>query len=130
MADFIDMKYTSKSQFELNMEELNMIPIGWANSLIPELEKELRAVLGKYLNDWIVVQAKEKYGQLRIYWTWNDRNYTNKEIKELDKICKKLNKIIDKYEQISLETCVKCGEESTTFSKIWTLPFCDDCEEE
>jgi hypothetical protein len=74
------------------------------------------------------VQAKEKHGVLRIYWTWNDRSYSNKEVKELDRICEKINKIINKYEQISLGTCAKCGKEATYFSDNWVLPFCEECK--
>lgn len=38
-----------------------------------------------------------------------------------------LYNIIDKYEELSWNTCIKCGKPATHTSKGWISPYCEDC---
>lgn len=58
-----------------------------------------------------VCQAKEKFGGLRFY--------VNDTSDECDKI-------ISKYESLSMETCEVCGEKGETRSGGWITTLCDE----
>lgn len=118
---------------EVNSTEehwLTDLPRGWVNSFGEKMCDELLAALGKYVNDFIIVQTKEKYGSIRIYWRWRDREYTKEEIEERNQLFYTLNPIITKYEEISYHTCVKCGAQATHYSEPWILPYCEKCFDE
>ena len=82
--------------------------------------EEIRRVLVKanYLNKYRVVQVKEKYGSLR----WYDDGAPSS-------IYRELQDVIDKYEAISVCTCIRCGRPATKISLGWISPFCDECAE-
>lgn len=94
--------------------ELDDMPIGWRNAFGIQLCKELRSQLIKEGNlfSFRIVQIKEKFGLLRIY-----TNYSSPEIQQ----------IIQKYEDLSWETCIDCGKPSTKISDGWISPYCNDC---
>lgn len=96
---------------------LDSLPKGWRKIIGIQLCKELKAQIinefgWKHLFKYKVLQVKEKYGSLR----WYDSN-TSSAI--LD--------IIDKYEDLSYNTCCNCGKPATKLSKGWICPYCDDC---
>lgn len=100
--------------------ELDEMPDGWRMAFGEQMCEEIREALLKEggeqaLNDYRIIQIKEKYGYLH----WYDAN-TNDEIQ----------KIIRKYEDISEMTCIRCGKPATKISKGWISPFCDDCANE
>lgn len=92
---------------------LTPIPIGW-HGLVVNLCRELKEVLiaNDLLDDYVVLQTKEKYGCLR----WYDNQAVTQDL-------------IRKYEKISEHTCIRCGKPSTHFSKGWYVPLCDECDE-
>ena len=96
------------------------IPDGWRKSIIPRLVDELVDVLGSHVDDFIISYCKEKFGELRVYW------YYENPIDD-DLLYDKIEEIIGKYELISRKTCVKCGRLATTQSRGWILPFCPGC---
>lgn len=96
------------------------IPDGWHKSIIPRLVDELVDVLGSHVDDFIISDCKEKFGELRVYW------YYENPIDD-DLLYDKIEEIIGKYELISRKTCVKCGRLATTQSRGWILPFCPGC---
>lgn len=97
------------------------IPDGWRKSIIPMLVDELVDVLGSHVDDFVISDCKEKFGELRVYW------YYENQINDDDLLYDKIEKIIGKYELISRKTCVKCGRLATTQSRGWILPFCPGC---
>ena len=115
---------------ELNdkMWETYFIPDGWVNTFITDMKIELANVLGSYVDDFIVRSLKEKYGVLRIYWTWKDRDYDDNESEDLELLTKEIEDIISKYENISKNTCVVCGESATKMTTGWIVPVCDNHE--
>ena len=110
------------------MWEADFLPEGWTDTFIPEMKRELANVLGSYIDDFTVFQIKDKYGSLRVYWSWADRNYTNDEAKDIGILTTDIKAIIRKYEKISEKTCVVCGKEATKMTDGWIMPVCDTHE--
>lgn len=110
------------------MWEADFLPDGWTNTFVPELKKELANVLGSYVDDFTVFQIKDKYGTMRIYWSWTDRKYSSSEVVDLTEISEEVEAVIRKYENISEKTCVVCGKEATKMTNGWVMPVCDEHE--
>ena len=96
------------------------IPDGWRKSVVPKLVDELVDVLGSHVDDFVISDCKEKFGELRVYWHYDNPI-------DDDLLYDKIEEIIGKYELISRKTCVKCGRLTTTQSRGWILPFCSGC---
>lgn len=94
--------------------ELDSLPDGWRVAFGDSICEELDNVIREQglLDVYRVVQIKEKYASLRWY-----SNIYNKEIE----------RIIDKYEEISKFTCISCGKPATKISHGWYQPFCNAC---
>ena len=88
---------------------------GWFK-LIYDLSEELEAEILKLpeseRENYCASQVKEKYGTLRFYMT---------------KDTPKMREIIIKYENISAETCERCGSSGTTRGQDWYVTLCDSC---
>ena len=110
------------------MWEADFLPDGWTSTFIPELKKELANVLGSYVDDFAVFQIKDKYGAMRMYWSWADRDYDNNEVNDLNELTKEVEAIVNKYEAISTKTCVVCGKEATKMTTGWVIPVCSEHE--
>lgn len=100
---------------------------GWVNTFGECMCDELLCALDKYVDDFIIIQVKEKFAEIRVYWYWQDREYTEQEQGELKEISNSLNTILHKYANISYQTCVECGKPATRYSRGWTLPYCSEC---
>ena len=70
---------------------------------------------GICLNDYEVVQVKEKFGSLR----WYDMNGNSS-----------IDEIIQKYEYLSAHVCIHCGKIDVPLYGGWISPFCDVCADE
>ena len=116
------------TELNIRMRESDFLPEGWTNTFVPEMKKELANTLGGYVYDFDVLQIKEKYGTMRIYWSWADRDYTSREIVDLEEISEIITDIINKYENISEKTCAVCGKPATKFTTGWVWPVCDEHE--
>jgi hypothetical protein len=84
---------------------------GWL-TLIRDMCKEVKYCVSK---DEIspFVQIKSKFGGLRVYTMDYNEN---------------MNKIIRKYEGLSLETCESCGSPGTRKGRgYWVTTLCDIC---
>lgn len=98
--------------------ELEAMPWGWRKTFGLQMCKEIKQALlkaggRKALRKYRIMQIKEKFGGLR----WYD-SYSNKEVWD----------IIGKYEQISYKICIECGKPATCISTGWISPYCDDCK--
>lgn len=109
------------------MWEADFLPEGWTNTFIPKMKQELAGVLGSYVENFEVLRIKEKYGCLRFYWSWSDKDYTTDEEHDLMVLSKEIDAIISKYEDISEKTCVVCGKPSVKMTSGWVMPVCDYC---
>lgn len=103
----MDWKEDLKQQLISNFYEL---PKGWVESFLPSLIDDLFDILGGYAEDWIVLQAKEKFNELRLYWGWRDRNYSDSEQDFLISLTDKIEAVLDEYRLLSRKTCWKCGD--------------------
>ena len=78
---------------------------------------ELNELLIKYdfVDEYRIVQIKEKYAELRWYSNGIPMDASEE-----------YNKWLNKYEKLSEETCIVCGNKATHFQKGYILPLCDD----
>ena len=70
------------------------------------------AIKDGYLKSLRITQLKEKWGMIRLY----PNSYGDNVLK-----------VIQKYEKLSWDTCVKCGKPATHTSRGWICPYCEDC---
>lgn len=111
-TDEVDEKY------DYSYTELDAMPDGWRIAFGEEMCEEIQQALnelGEQANTFRIMQIKEKYGSLRFYTNW----YTSK-----------ISNIINKYEQISRYTCIKCGAPATKVATDWISPWCDKCADD
>ena len=85
---------------------LTSVGKGWA-SLVNRVFDKLETIKGSIK----IVQVKEKWGGLRIY-----TDYSNKE----------LDKVIYDAEKESLEICEVCGQPGKLRGKTWYYTSCDE----
>lgn len=96
---------------------LDDIPVGWkiafGEMMCEEIKQEL--VRCNYLDEFRIIQAKEKFGGLRIY--------TNGEPVDC-----KVQQIIDKYSTLSENICIICGKPDVPITNNgWISPYCKKC---
>ena len=93
---------------------LDDMPRGWKKAFGEQLCRELKEALVEddVLEDYRIMQIKEKFGQLRWYGNWESP---------------RIYKVLDKYESLSEHTCIECGGEGTMRNDNWISPYCDDC---
>lgn len=89
---------------------------GWFDLLYTLLEKieNIYSANNKSIDDFIISQIKEKYGELRFY--------ASSDIPEV-------NKLIDEYEELSATICEDCGKSGSlhTNSNGYMLTLCEEC---
>lgn len=95
---------------------LDQMPDGWRIAFGIQMCEELKEELLKYdyLNDYKVVEVKEKFGGLR----WYD-NGSPQDSKVYD--------IIDNYMELSEKICIICGRPATCYTLGWINPYCRTC---
>lgn len=95
--------------------ELDAMPKGWRKAfgikMCNDIKKQLKK--DKILYRWRIMDIKEKYGTLRLYY-----NYGSTELYDL----------IDQYERDSILYCIKCGKKAEYISKGWISPYCSNCK--
>ncbi|MDE7253819.1 MAG: hypothetical protein K2O32_12870 [Acetatifactor sp.] len=65
-----------------------------------------------------MVQIKEKYGTLRVYYNLEGEN----------DVARKISDITQKYEDLSETVCEECGREGTLRTDLpWIQTLCDTC---
>ena len=110
--------WTGKEVEDYDYEYTMLDPIedGWRIAFGEEWAREIQNAINKIPDEdrdkVYITQLKEKYGELRQYFSY----YT-------DDLCK----IIKKYEDLSRITCIKCGKPATKISINWICPYCNDC---
>ena len=106
------------------------LPVGWQIGFGEQMCDELMAALGEYVDDFIILQLKEKFSSIRLYWGWANRERTDEEAKALAYIYDEIEDIIDKYEGISYNTCVACGKPAEQWNEGgWISGWCKSCYE-
>lgn len=94
--------------------EWDAVEPGWNKAFGKQYLKGLKKQLkkDKMLYSWRIMDIKEKWGCLNLYC-----NYGSEELYSL----------ISVYEDISWNTCIKCGKPATHTSKGWISPYCEEC---
>lgn len=93
---------------------LDDMPKGWRKAFGDKFCEELLDAVKKadLLDDFKIIQIKEKFGALRVY----SNKYTD-EIFDL----------FNKYETLSETICIECGKPATKITLGWISPYCDNC---
>ena len=97
--------------------ELDVMDTGWRKAFGIQMCKEIKRALlqdggRKLLHRYRITPIKEKYGCL----CWYDMGGTEE-----------TNKIIAKYEYISIRTCINCGRSADYVTLGWIEPYCKNC---
>ena len=91
------------------------IPKGWI-----ALVNKLDADISKIYPDYVLSQAKEKFGALRYYLGATPNTVSNEDFK-------KINALINKAEERSCKICYECGKPANIQTKNgWYIPACKD----
>jgi hypothetical protein len=104
---------------------LDSVPTGWRDLFFKTLDS-LNNLLDNFNipRDKIVfLQVKEKYGALRVYWSFED--FIESDINWYMTI----SDLFTALEQETEKTCNVCGAPATWKSLSWILPWCDECKE-
>ena len=108
-------RWTDEIPKDYNYEytELDALEDGWKIAFGEQLCEELKEALIKTncLNDYRIIQIKEKWGFLNWY------SNTNEEIR----------KVISKYVEMSKYICKHCGKPATKVTTGWISSYCDEC---
>ena len=113
--DFDTGRPVSEDDYDYSYTVLDELWPGWRKSFVEQMCQEIYDELVEtgHLDDYIVEQAKEKFGFIH----WYDYGGTDRIDRE----------IIPKYEEISSRTCILCGAPATKRSTGWICPYCDKC---
>lgn len=103
--------------YDYTWTELDDFPEGWRKAFGEEMLEDLREDLIRvnYLDEFRIMEIKEKYGTLRFYIGGVPAG-------------SHANDIIDKYEHISSHTCICCGKvDVPVLDDGWVSPYCKKC---
>lgn len=94
------------------------MPEGWYKAFGEQMIDELNNLLEKwcFVEQYQIIQIKEKFGELR----WYDNGIPQYMYEEY-------YKWLDKYEELSRNTCIACGNKATHMQKGWIVPLCNRC---
>lgn len=90
---------------------LDSVPIGWQESFLSMCQK-----LDPFKEDFKILEIKEKYGQLRVYF------WTDDEVDEYGEIYNQVEEIINSYCNSTTTICLACGKEKSKKKYL-----CEDC---
>jgi len=104
--------------YDYGFTNFDDLPRGWIKAFGIQMCEELRDILidGDYLDNYRILQWKEKFGQLRIYSNGIPK-----------KIADQYYAWEAKYEKLSGETCYSCGKPGHLMKTGWILPYCEEC---
>jgi len=102
--------------YDYTWTELDAMPDGWREAFGELLCEEIQKELEKYnfVNEYNIVQIKEKFGGLR----WYDNGYPSGS---------RLHEIIENYSACSEYICIYCGELDVPCTDGWIIPVCKNC---
>ena len=108
---------TGKKLKNTNWIEIDNIAPGWRAAFGDKLCEEMNAIIQTWpveeQEEFYIIDIKEKWGRLCIY-----TSFTTDE----------LEKVIEKYEALSTQTCYICGSSINTWHH--NLPLCEICSVE
>ena len=111
------MSYEVRKDYDYTWTELDAMPDGWRKAFGEMMCEEIKEELIKHncLDEYLILDIKEKFGQLR----WYDNGTP---------IRCNVSQIIDKYSVLSENICVVCGKPDVPITGIsWVIPLCKKC---
>ena len=107
------------SEQNSHITELDFIPEGWRKAFGLKMMEEIRNVLLRYdfMEGFYFLDIKEKHGTLQVTYGPTP-----------DIVADEVQKILDKYEEISYNTCIECGEPTLHHSEGYIVPLCIKCK--
>ena len=104
------MSYEVRKDYDYTWTELDAMPDGWRKAFGEMMCEEIKEELIKHncLDEYLILDIKEKFGQLR----WYDNGTP---------IRCNVSQIIDKYSVLSENICVVCGKPDAASSRAWDL---------
>ena len=92
---------------------LDDMPEGWRKCfgmmMVEDIDKALKG------HNIRIQQIKEKYGQLRIYFSAHKDIY------------KDVDRVIEAYSHLSENICIGCGKPDVGYTSGWIMPICLKC---
>ena len=106
--------------YDYEFTNLDDMPKGWRKAFGIQMFEELRDILIKYnfLDEYRIVQLKEKFGSLRLYDDGIPREMHDEYYEWMNK-----------YEDLSEKTCICCGKPGKMVTIGWMSPYCPECFE-
>ena len=111
------MLYEVRKDYDYTWTELDAMPDGWRKAFGEMMCEEIKEELIKhnYLDEYLILDIKEKFGQLR----WYDNGTP---------IGCNVSQIIDKYSTLSENICIICGKPDVPITGTnWVIPLCKKC---
>lgn len=107
-------RWTGKIIEGADYTELDSMEPGWREAFGEQMCQEIKEALIKneMLDNFRILDIKEKFGMLRFYYFGDDSQ-------------RSILNIVGKYEALSKVTCCKCGE--IAGQKYLGLPLCESC---
>lgn len=127
--EYKDWKADLREIFEAKVKELNIQYDGWVNSFIPQLKDELFDLLGSYVEQFNVLEIKEKFGKLVVCWNFDLDGLQNEYVQDVEELYEQIENLLHKYADLSSKTCIICGEPGIMRDDYWITPWCDKCYE-
>ena len=112
----------------VKLEELiGEIPQGWVDAFGQMLVDDINAIVPNS----VVLEAKEKWGELRLTLGYEDYFGETDDDSSLSKIdYEEVEKLKDDYSMLSRNICIGCGKPDVPILDTgWIYPCCKDCFE-
>ena len=108
------------------------VPMGWLeefDKMCGEVVAALEEVGYDAKRNFKFVQVKEKFGELRVYWTLVANDEDDPE-PQYNPTYEKISEIVDRHCTATGKMCCRCGEPATKKTKGWVRPYCEPCFKE
>lgn len=106
------------ADYDFSYTLLDSYPAGWRRVIVRHLRR-IKSLLKRYgeLDNFRVTDAKEKYGEARLYCSGVSG----------DECDRKLDELIWDMESDTGHTCCECGRPAKYVTQGYILPFCRKC---
>lgn len=122
---FLAIKPWGEEEIEYDTTWYDSIPEGWWKAFGEQMCDELLEILkeGNCVGAYSIIEIKEKWGSLRWFGGFGFNEVSKS-------VWNKYDEWLDKYEELSEKTCIRCGKPATHFTRGWIVPVCSSCDDE
>ena len=105
---------------------LDLIPDGWKKIALVHFQAIKKILENNNALPYLkIIEVKEKYGRLRIYYHFPNCPIYEQNKRWLDDI----DRQFDMLEKDSWNICINCGKPAKFETGGWITPICEDCKE-